>query len=344
MTSDEKINIPENSYVYVDHNVLDGLIKHTIEGFRTWLFESPIIPVVSNTNLLEIKISRGYEDEFIALLDQINARFIEEITDDRFRSIDRCRVHETNGVGLKAHMNLVPEEDEGTPAGFGGMIHKLFGGQSATPFREIFKGGLDEIKLENESESPAEGDSEHEAQFKILSDLSFMAAQDAMEQLGELMDSEMKKPENVKFQQYQRSAPRVINNLNGENLIDSVIHAAWGEFDNIEYDVEDLIKQMNQISIETYGSGDSIGDKMRTLYVLLTMFGYQRDPKIKRDAGYRKDMRDMEHMIMSRYCRLFFTRDRRLLKKANPIYRHLNLATRALSPSQYKYIIFEDPK
>lgn len=331
-------------FVYLDHNVLDDLIKSRVNDFNSWLITSPIIPVVSNTNLAEIARSSGYEDEFISLLDQINARFIEEIFDDRFRSTDRCRCYETNGDGLKAHMSLIPAEGDDAPTGFGGMVHKLLGGQPKTPFQEILGKGLEEIFLESESESNLEEDSKDDEQIKMLTSLSQIVAQGAMKQLGQLMDSETTKAENVKFQRYQESAPRVINNLEGDNLINKVISEARGEIDNIEYSAEDFLRQMDQISIETYGNGTTLGDKIRSLYILLSMFGYQREPKIKKDAGYRKDMRDIEHVVVARFCQIFFTKDKRLIKKAVQIYKYLNISTIVLHPLEFNKVTFVPPE
>ncbi len=220
------------------------------------------------------------------------------------------------------------------------MVHKLFGGQPTTSFQEILGKGLDEIFLESETELNLEEDSKDDEQIKMLTDLSQIVAQEAMEQLGQLMDSETTKAQNVKFQQYQESAPRVINNLDGDNLIDKVISEALGEFDNIEYSVEDLLMQMDQISIETYGHGNTLSAKIRSLYILLSMFGYQREPKIKKDAGYRKDMRDMEHVVMAQYCPLFFTKDKRLIKKAVQIYKYFDLRTIVLHPSEFNKVTF----
>lgn len=331
--------------MYLDHNVLDALIKQRMNEFRVWLLDSPVIPIVSNTNLLEIKLSRGYEDEFMILLNEIKAGFIEEIYDDNFNCTDQYCWYQSDEIDLNTKMNLVQDEYEGPPVGFSGMIHKMYGGQPTTSYADILDKQMEDLRLEFDSNQHFEDDSVFTKQMNMLSEMALNAAQVAIDHLKNSLESEMAKPENVRFQQYQQTAPRVINNLEGENLIDKVIHAAVEEFDKIdEYSADDYLRQLNEISIETHRKENTVGGKIRTLYMLLSMFGYQREPKIKTETGFRKDMRDMEHVIMSRYCRLFFTDDRRLMMKANPIYHRLNLATKALSPYQHPHICFEFAK
>ena len=326
--------------VYLDHNVLDDLIKLKAEGLRAWLIESPIIPVVSNTNLTEIDRSKGYEDEFFSLLDQINARFIEEQYDERYRSTDRAIVYETNISSLKEHMGLLPFEADESPVGFSGLVYKLLGGQLETPIDKVLQKELDAIKTEYEEETPVNEDSELDDQLTALTEMAFNVAKEALVQLGDLLNSEMEKPEYTQFQQYRDTAPRFINNLEGENLIDDVISEANKDFGNIESDAEDFLKTMDQISNDTYGQPQTLADRIRSLYMLLTLFGYQRDPNVKKEDGYRRDMRDLEHVVMARFCRVFFTKEKRLIKKANQIYRYLNLATLVVEPSQHKQILF----
>lgn len=333
-------DVPHHPLVYLDHNVLDDLIKCRADDLKVWLITSPVIPVVSNTNLVEIANSKGYEDRFLSLLDEIAACFIEEQTDENNRLLDRVLIYESDALTLREHMTLMPSNPLGPPTGFHGIIHKLFGGQADVPFMDIVKGEVDNIESETEVEGLDEDDTDFDNAIGVLTKMAFNVAREAMNHLGETMETESNTPGYRKFQEYRDASPRIINNLDSDNLIDAVIDQANNVFKEYGLSADEYLQAQGKIIQETYGRPQSLVDQIRSLYLLLSLFGYHRDPQIKKDEGYFKDMRDLEHVVMARYCALFFTKDKRLIKKATQIYKYLNLSTIVLHPSQFDTITF----
>ena len=70
-----------NCIVYLDHNVLDTIIKSDPHHIREMFDDPSVTAVFSDENMKEIIRSKGCEDKFIAVLRELKARHIKSVLD-----------------------------------------------------------------------------------------------------------------------------------------------------------------------------------------------------------------------------------------------------------------------
>lgn len=81
---------------YLDHNILDSILKGDRKDIRGFLRTQGFIPVFSNENLAEIHRSRGYEQQFLQLLKELGAKHLSPEFDRDFRRTGRAFVKEVD--------------------------------------------------------------------------------------------------------------------------------------------------------------------------------------------------------------------------------------------------------
>ena len=78
--------------IYLDHNVLDFMTKDNTAKIKNWLLENNFTPVYSNETLKEINRSVGYEQDFLKLLEEISAKFLEPILDIKLKHTGQAKI------------------------------------------------------------------------------------------------------------------------------------------------------------------------------------------------------------------------------------------------------------
>jgi len=75
----------EHILAYLDHNILDLMTKGDPHNIKALLRKQNLTPVYSDESLKEIQRSKGYENRFLELLEEIKAHYIKPILDDSFK-------------------------------------------------------------------------------------------------------------------------------------------------------------------------------------------------------------------------------------------------------------------
>ncbi|WP_232787553.1 hypothetical protein [Paraglaciecola sp. MB-3u-78] len=77
----------ENNHIlaYLDHNILDLMTKGDPHEVKELLRNHNLTAVYSNESLKEIERSKGYENKFLELLEEIEAKYIESRLDHKFK-------------------------------------------------------------------------------------------------------------------------------------------------------------------------------------------------------------------------------------------------------------------
>ena len=124
---------------YIDHNVLDLMTKGDPHNVKKLLKEVRLTPIYSNETLKEIYRSKGYEHKFLALLEKIEAKYIEPVLDEKFKQTGQARIHVISPkVVYEQFLQNTSENPEGD-FGLSEMLRKFYGGNQELSFEEIFK-------------------------------------------------------------------------------------------------------------------------------------------------------------------------------------------------------------
>jgi hypothetical protein len=116
-------------------------------GIKNFLKKGELVPVYSNENLAEIKRSTGYENMFLDLLSEIDARHLSPILNERYRQTGRANIFESEPH--KVYKDFLEHNIKIPTFGYGltGMLEKMYGGQEDLSFEEIFSKGNEELTL-----------------------------------------------------------------------------------------------------------------------------------------------------------------------------------------------------
>lgn len=142
--------------VYLDHNVLDAMIKSRVPCVRAlFLSRRMYIPVFSTENLNEIERSKGCEHIFLNLLREIGAKYLRPHVTPDFCYTGEASIEEADPF---EEFDAYKVNKLATPPmgyGLGGMLQKFYGGLQGQGFDQILSKGANE--LDNLLDSALEG-------------------------------------------------------------------------------------------------------------------------------------------------------------------------------------------
>ncbi|HEY9029803.1 MAG TPA: hypothetical protein VIM93_00445 [Kangiella sp.] len=322
---------------YLDHNVLDHIIKGYNKVTVPWLKENNLIPVYSYATLNEIKQSVGYETKFLDLLTDLNALYLDIPLDNQQQPTNKVKIiddkpHDIYVRHLKA-LQDVPEE-------FGASVQTLF---------EKFSGGHEDLSYEDIS-NLAGCDFESIGSFidKELSELD-----DLPEELEHLKGISFKEhlsgqhgflpPEAVKALDAMKSSPmNEFNESTGVSpgyLSSGAIKPPNVLLMIIEY-FKEKHKEMYEGNPEDYVPFDpspifgfdnwqdkTKSQKIDAIYHGLNFIGYFRDQKMKLPTKANAFLNDMTHAGYASHCGVLVTSDTRMAKKAEAAYDFVKCGT-----------------
>lgn len=130
---------------YLDHNILDSIRKGDSFDIRGLLDKNQITPIYSKESLKEIKRSVGSENEFLSILKDLGAKYIEPIYENNLPT-GKAQIHDTDVFFV---WNWFLENDDPMPEygyGLSSMLEKFYGGRRDETYAEIFSKGDAELK------------------------------------------------------------------------------------------------------------------------------------------------------------------------------------------------------
>lgn len=321
-----------NRLVYLDHNILDPMTKGDPYGISKLFENNDFIATYSVENLNEIRRSKGYEDSFLELLRNINARYVVPNMDEKFRYTGTAQVHE--GDPFEMYRSYIENTDEMPELGYGmtGMVRKMYGGMADSSFSEIFEKGAKEIceltQLPDEEIEAAGLGKEETEQMKELIKMLPDILDDSYSELGRMLDKDSVENATKDFEKITGVGPKVLKNISGPNSLAQV----WGHIEKSFPGVNITLEKFFGLDRSEWGNEEdrelSVMEKVNAIYHQLNYVGYFRDTNMKKSHRFTASFSDMTHAGVATFCKVFICRDEDLVMKAAAAYEYLGLHTK----------------
>lgn len=319
---------------YLDHNILDSMLKGDPAGIADLLRDENIIPVFSSENLAEIHRSKGWEVKFLQLLDGLEALHLVPVMDSRFRNTGTADLKPISASN--AYQDYVDGLSDFPDSGlmFTGMLEKLYGGRKGQSFDEIFACGVDEIqKLLSEVEGQVDdipglsADQRDELQFSIQNLPDLLRAE--LSAAASSLDSQ----QNAGTKQFEDATglgAKVLKNVEGPCVVQKIWAMLESQFDGADMDIDTFFGIKPFRHEADYGRERTVLEKVNGIYHQLNFLGYYRDSKMHKERRFKASFSDMTHAGLASFCHLLICRDEDLVKKAAAAYEYLGVGTKIL--------------
>lgn len=335
--------------VYLDHNILDSMLKGDVYQIKKILVAKDVVPIYSEETIKEIKRSVGYEKQFLSLLDEIKAQYLEPILENNLLTGD-AQIHCKSAFDIyKFHL----ENADSLPEygyGFTGMLQKMHGGRNNESFEEIFKKGMDEYNLLIEDA------------IKELDDIDELSVKEKQQVKAELSNCPNVLREQFKtiaksIDQYQgplrhafesstKIGPKILNNIAAPNILDKIFKLI-GE--NMPKAVSEKLEIDTFFGIkpQPYDANPdrerTTAEKINGIYHQLNFLGFHRDSKMHRERGFVRSNSDMTHAGLASFCHYLFCRDLGMIQKTSIAYDYLKVKTKIVyfSPKKKGDVVSE---
>jgi hypothetical protein len=314
---------------YLDHNILDSMLKGDPAGIADLLRDENISPVFSSENLAEIHRSKGREIEFLQLLDGLEALHLVPVMGTGTAEL---KTNCASNVYQDYVAGLSDSPDSGLI--FTGMLEKLYGGRKEQSFAEIFACGVDEIqKLLSVVESQTDNipglspDQRDELQFAIqnLPDLLRAELRSAASSLDTQQNAGAKQ-----FEDATGLGAKVLKNVEGPRVVRKIWAMLEKQFDGADLDIDTFFGTKPSRHEADFGKERTVVEKVNGIYHQLNFLGYYRDSKMHQERRFKASFSDMTHAGLASFCHLLICRDGDLVMKAAAAYEYLRIDTKIL--------------
>ena len=320
---------------YLDHNILDSIRKGDVFNIRELLTKNQITPVYSHENLKEIKRSVGSENEFIALLDELGAEYIEPIHDNGLPT-GIANIYDNDVFSV---WTWFLENDDPMPEygyGLSAMLEKFYGGRAEESYSDIFSNGTEELRellsdALNELDSSEFLTNEMKLALEVLPDL----LKDQYKQISEDLDSQTQSP--VKgFENATNLGAKVLKNIKGPEVVEKIFAALQESLPLVDgespitLEIDQFFGIKSQPHEPNSDREKTLSEKVNGIYHQLNFLGYYRDSDMKKSRGFVRSSSDMTHAGLASFCHLLLCRDEGLVMKASAAYEYLGVRTKIL--------------
>jgi len=326
------MDAPE-AFAYLDHNVLDLMTKGDPKQVRELLKKHKFTPVYSDESLKEIYRSKGCEQKFIDLLEEIGAKYIEPILGENFRVTGQARIHAASPMDQYGHYIQNLSGDPDSDLGMGDILLKFYGGKSEESFEELMNRPL-EMAMQNllaalenlDSEDiPEEMRSHIEAARALAPELpALMKVQTTG--MTATLDSMPSTP-MAAFEEHTGVGPVTLNNISPPNVVQQVWEHVSSAMDAPSLDLETFFGLKPEAFNPDLDHELTPQEKVNAIYHQLNFLGYYRDSNIKKERRFKASFSDMTHAGIAAFCHVFICRDGDLVMKAKAAYEYLGINT-----------------
>lgn len=319
--------------MYLDQNILDAFVK----GKADWLFDivaSQGQIVYSDITLTEIKGSLGHVNNFLRVLEKLNAMYMQLHFPKDSHQI-AVGITLTAGSPFSAYDELIDSLAQNPfSEPFTQFLFKLAGGRkndsvsevmreirlAASKLQDTAQDKISELKLEDFEEAKRFGVSkENLMEFPELIKHALESSIDSLEKTITENYAETKDWNSVdELRKALKIGPKVLNNIKPPKVVEKI----WEI-------IKDSIPIANDFD-EAFGlnnNSDTINAKALKLYNLLNSLGYWPDSKITKERRFKAALNDNNHAMWASFCSVLISADENFVKKAKAVYEYLNIKT-----------------
>src|SRR5690554_4104982 len=132
--------------IYLDHNILDALLKGKISREELYLPYTNNTIVYSNETLMEIRKSTGYEYKFLQVLKDFDARFLYVESNASGHITGKWEILEHDPFVMFDSLNDTLASTTNSNFGFDEIVQKLYGGAPDRSFAEIAAQSVNDLQ------------------------------------------------------------------------------------------------------------------------------------------------------------------------------------------------------
>lgn len=320
-------------WIYLDHNVLDSMLKGHLSAVKRRLRGDHAVAVYSNVNLDEIARSDGHEAAFLDLLREIRARYLVSLVDDQFVPTGNAEIRVVDPHdAYAAHHKTLAESPKGGFA-LGLLLQKIYGGHPSLSYDEIFAIGRQElIRLLRQTEETSASDPRlGPAERELLSTFMTGLRRRGEVAIGEAAEFAAAHTAELSIRAFEDGTglrPLDLNNIAGPDIVGQIWHRFKMVTPNCDVD-PDAVFQLKATPWSPRPDREpTIMEKVNALYHGLNFLGYYRDSDMKEELGFHRSFRDMSHAGMASFCHVLLTGDKRMAMKTLAAYEYLGVLTR----------------
>lgn len=303
---------------YLDHNILDLMTKGDPHNVKELLQKYGLTPIYSDETLKEIQRSKGYENRFLGLLEDIGAKYIEPTLDSRFKQTGQARIHSDSPKSRYEHFLSNQNECLSGDFGLSEMLMKFYGGKKNRSFEEIV--GKGSIDLHRYLLKNIDGIDTLPLISDITKNLFTMT-----KELDKLADSPISA-----FEKETGLGPIVLNNIKPPNVVEKIWQMVSEKINQQDMDI-DIYFGVKPHSFDQDADRElTLQEKVNAIYHHLNFLGYYRDSKMKKERRFKASFSDMTHAGIASFCHLFLCRDENLVMKTAAAFEYLGVKTKIL--------------
>ncbi len=315
------------NHIYLDHNILDALIKGRISRHDLYLCYKNNTIVYSNETLMEIRKSTGYEHKFLEVLKDLEARFLFVESNASGHITGSWEIREVDPFVAFDTLNYTLASTTNSNFGFDEIVQKLYGGASDKSFSEIAAQSL--IDLEDMLDSTLQEArvelSENEYQIIALKFEELKQQMSASSnEMGSLFDKTTSENNFTTCDDIIGVGPLELKNIVPPKVVEKV----W-EMVSTKLPKEATFEKMFGLAAQYEGAyvPKTNIERCNAMYHALNYFGYYRDSGMKKLRRVHASSSDMSHTGYASLCNILVSDDEDFCKKAMAVYEYLKIGT-----------------
>lgn len=313
--------------IYLDHNILDALIKGRVSRHDLYLCYTNNTIVYSNETLMEIRKSTGYEHKFLEVLKDLEACFLFVESNASGHITGNWEVRENDPFVAFKTLNDTLASTTNSNFGFDELVQKLYGGAPNKTFSEIAAQSLIDLKdmldsaLQEARAELSENDCQIiELQFKELE----RQMSESSNEMGSLFDKTTSENNFTTWDGAIGVGPIELNNI----VPPMVVEKVW-EMISTKLPKEAAFEKMFGLAAQYDGADvpKTNIERCNAMYHALNYFGYYRDSGMKKLKRVHASSSDMTHAGYASLCNILVSDDEDFCKKAMAVYEYLKIDT-----------------
>ncbi|WP_444993911.1 hypothetical protein [Aliikangiella sp. IMCC44359] len=320
--------------VYLDHNILDSILKSRVSNLSDHFRDEEIVYVYSSENLVEIRKSVGFEGRLLAILKDLNAMYLFVEHDLHGRPTGKYEFRDGDPLDFYLDLDNARSETTDSNFGFDEIIQKLYGGASDKSYSEITQQGIQDIFYELDEALEGIRDEVDHVRFDIIkshfSDLKD-EIKSRFQNMGYIFDIETSKNNYTTWEDGIGIGPKELNNIKPPRVVEKVWEAVSDKLPG-EVTFEKMFG-LGPIYEGALSPRNNI-DKCNAIYHALNFFGYYRDKGMKKLRRVRASSCDMTHAGNASLCDVLLSGDKDFCIKAQAAYEFLNINTKIIDVSK----------
>jgi len=319
--------------IYLDHNIIDALIKNKIKTLDEFVKVADPIFVYSKETLNEIRRSSGWESQFLDQLFLIEAKFLEIGIDFQGHVTDEWAIGDSDPHRLYQRHDEALSQTLESSFGLDELMSKFYGGAKNLTFTDIASSGADDLEKMLGKVLAESVDEFPESIIEVVREELEIVREKARKtnlKMGEMLDAAGGEANVEGWQSAVGVGPLGLKNIKPPNIVNQVWEAVSCKSTSLPDSL--TIDQMFGLDKSLVGgqSPRNNVERCNAIYHALNYLGYYRDKNMKKVNRVIASSSDMSHVGYASLCDHLITDDLGLVMKAKATYEYLEISTEVI--------------